>query len=338
MTQERLARRTDTEPGLTCIGAAAPPSRHSVCSWHAHCRTCWTSMALRARAVLRVRTGCLTCRVRKKKCDEQKPRCRGCTRNHLNCRWPREQTASEEDESVTRRDVEESTPARQTTSRGCDREEQHANDPDTTSPTCNTTSLIGPRQRTPSAPSHDHLRSPPQEDEDYGSGESSEILGISNVPHSRRGTGDDIQALQTIAQNPSSFPDLDPECFELLSYYMSKTANSMGNGSTDTNPFLTQLIPLAFSSQLILHLILTQSAAQRAIEGPDATRRVAQNYYVQTLRLFRAAVNNFISGCPTDSLLLAAGSLILCYIEVSYLDSGVIISETNTCVDNQRRH
>lgn len=34
-----------------------------------------------------VRTGCLTCRPRKKKCDEQKPRCAGCTRSLLDCQW-----------------------------------------------------------------------------------------------------------------------------------------------------------------------------------------------------------------------------------------------------------
>lgn len=36
----------------------------------------------------RVRTGCLTCRRRKKKCDEKKPVCSGCSRNKLACRWP----------------------------------------------------------------------------------------------------------------------------------------------------------------------------------------------------------------------------------------------------------
>ncbi|KAL4995597.1 fungal-specific transcription factor domain-containing protein [Aspergillus recurvatus] len=36
----------------------------------------------------RTRSGCLTCRRRKKKCDEQKPRCVACTRNSLFCSWP----------------------------------------------------------------------------------------------------------------------------------------------------------------------------------------------------------------------------------------------------------
>ncbi len=36
----------------------------------------------------RTKTGCLTCRVRRKKCDEAKPVCTGCERNKLICSWP----------------------------------------------------------------------------------------------------------------------------------------------------------------------------------------------------------------------------------------------------------
>jgi hypothetical protein len=36
----------------------------------------------------RSRSGCSTCRQRRKKCDETKPTCKGCERNHLLCHWP----------------------------------------------------------------------------------------------------------------------------------------------------------------------------------------------------------------------------------------------------------
>ena len=35
----------------------------------------------------RTRTGCLTCRRRKKKCDENHPTCIACERNHIECEW-----------------------------------------------------------------------------------------------------------------------------------------------------------------------------------------------------------------------------------------------------------
>ncbi|KAE8380394.1 fungal-specific transcription factor domain-containing protein [Aspergillus bertholletiae] len=40
-----------------------------------------------SKASVRSRTGCLTCRRRKKKCDERQPICTGCDRNHLSCEW-----------------------------------------------------------------------------------------------------------------------------------------------------------------------------------------------------------------------------------------------------------
>ncbi|RGP63739.1 c6 finger domain [Fusarium sporotrichioides] len=36
----------------------------------------------------RTKTGCRTCRLRRKKCGEQRPTCEGCRRNHLLCSWP----------------------------------------------------------------------------------------------------------------------------------------------------------------------------------------------------------------------------------------------------------
>ncbi len=36
----------------------------------------------------RVKSGCLCCRLRRKKCDERKPICSGCDRNKLICSWP----------------------------------------------------------------------------------------------------------------------------------------------------------------------------------------------------------------------------------------------------------
>lgn len=37
---------------------------------------------------IRSKTGCLTCRRRKKKCDETKPQCKACVRLKLECEWP----------------------------------------------------------------------------------------------------------------------------------------------------------------------------------------------------------------------------------------------------------
>lgn len=48
----------------------------------------------------RTKTGCLTCRMRRKKCDELKPSCVACRRNHLPCKWPDTSPTSEEGSST----------------------------------------------------------------------------------------------------------------------------------------------------------------------------------------------------------------------------------------------
>lgn len=51
----------------------------------------------------RTKTGCLTCRRRKKKCDEDKVdgKCQSCVRNFLDCCWPGEAVAAEPSVELT---------------------------------------------------------------------------------------------------------------------------------------------------------------------------------------------------------------------------------------------
>ncbi|CZR64073.1 uncharacterized protein PAC_13970 [Phialocephala subalpina] len=52
------------------------------------------SVRRRPSARLRTKTGCFKCRERRKKCDELRPVCSGCSRNGLSCRWPGTQSTS----------------------------------------------------------------------------------------------------------------------------------------------------------------------------------------------------------------------------------------------------
>ncbi|KAM9932150.1 hypothetical protein OXX80_008208 [Metschnikowia pulcherrima] len=50
----------------------------------------------------RSRSGCFTCRRRKKKCDESAyPDCRNCTSNKLQCSWPDHVVSAQEQDSAT---------------------------------------------------------------------------------------------------------------------------------------------------------------------------------------------------------------------------------------------
>ncbi|KAK0390047.1 hypothetical protein NLU13_3620 [Sarocladium strictum] len=129
--------------------------------------------------------------------------------------------------------------------------------------------------------------------------------------------GSDSMSL-SVPGRVSLFPQQDPDAFQLLSFYLSRTANSMGNGSTDSNPFLSTLIPLAFSDQLTLQLLLAQSAVHRQVGQAHASSDlVAQRYYTGSLRLFRSAIREYISGKFKDRLILTTGSLILSLTEVA---------------------
>ncbi|KAG2412002.1 hypothetical protein HFD88_009558 [Aspergillus terreus] len=44
----------------------------------------------------RTKSGCLTCRIRRKKCDEERKECRACRRNHLTCIWESDKAPSTE--------------------------------------------------------------------------------------------------------------------------------------------------------------------------------------------------------------------------------------------------
>lgn len=257
----------------------------------------------RSQAILRVRTGCLTCRARKKKCDEQKPTCRGCARNHLECSWPSiRETISRRREKINTRPTEPPTPH---TPRSGPASDDNRFDNGPLQPL---QIPIEPRLRDTSA-SWD--QSPILNEES----QLDQGLPLFNDQVFGFQSERQVDSISIVPPSLSMLPQLGHESFELLSYYLAKTANSMGNGSTDFNPFLTQLVPLAFSSELILQLILSQSAAQRAVMGSDSTQIVAHNYYTRSLGLFRNAVNDFIRGNRADGIMLATGALVLCFTE-----------------------
>jgi hypothetical protein len=120
----------------------------------------------------------------------------------------------------------------------------------------------------------------------------------------------------------SMLPEQGHQSYELLGYYLSRTANSMGNGSTDVNPFIAKLIPLAFSKPLVLQLILAQSAAHRQASAErHPSDEIAQRYYTDSLRMFRNVVDEYVSGNAENTLVLTVGSLIMCLTEVRTINS-----------------
>lgn len=110
---------------------------------------------------------------------------------------------------------------------------------------------------------------------------------------------------------------------ELLSHYLTETSIAISSGATKVNPFVVQLIPLAFSDPLLLQLLLAQAAAHRAeaaCSGPSALVKQyadsARTYYTQALRAFRDALGTYLLGNKERLMILALGSLTMCVTEV----------------------
>lgn len=260
----------------------------------------------RVQRIVRVRTGCLTCRRRKKKCDETHPICAGCQRNDLGCQWPPDvpgkRDPSHEDETQAPT-VDEC--------RANISEEIHE--------------MAMPRSpsthRTPSiSSSSGHSVTTGDQFEDTTLHE--EIHNRRQVSTSTRTaiSSDSLVASFSIGnvlpRSLSMMPGYDAESYQLLSHYVATTADCMANGSTPVNPFLVQIVPLAFSSDLLLQLVITQSAAHRAFRSRDESDTIAHSHYSKALQHFRRGVTDFINGKESNPLVLLVGALLMCFTEV----------------------
>ena len=290
----------------------------------------------------RSRTGCFTCRHRKKKCDESKPICRGCERNGLHCRWP-------VDISPTVTDSAHPGATRSSTTSACldthslkvsktfvtpsdsqsAQHETHAN----LQPRLDVISEIENRR----IPGNGNDAVPATEpDDESNAHEPAGRHADLDCPVPSAVTETDLSTQTILLQCPSisilgssaltvgpgffhELPHHRLESLDLLGFYLSRTANSMGNGSTDINPFVATLVPLAFASPLVLQLILAQSAAHRhASQDDQSANEAAHRHYHQSLSQFREEVALYIAGKEDYLLVLAVGSLILSLTEVSF--------------------
>ncbi|KAM0549527.1 hypothetical protein ACHAPJ_009343 [Fusarium lateritium] len=304
----------------------------------------------RRKPILRVKTGCFTCRNRKKKCDESRPICAACLRNKLPCKWP-----TTHDQFLPTHDSNDTIEVAQS-GQSPERDSQQAS----SSPSEpgidleNDATSIGspPSERRDSRGQAPQRSSPPVITTD-GAAAIAECLenAMQDVPEIEVGPDEAVEdeveatssALATLSQFnfnqaasnthlssvpcvPSILPGLDAQSFELMSHYLGRTALSMGNGSTTENPFIVQLIPLSFANPVVLELILSQSASHRAVlDGQDRTNAIAQTYYTKSIRQFRNAVNDYLAGNESSPLWITIGALIMCFTETAKGDTNGVV-------------
>ncbi|KAF3065556.1 hypothetical protein CFAM422_009560 [Trichoderma lentiforme] len=346
--------------------------------------------------MLRVRTGCFTCRSRKKKCDETKPACAGCKRNKLVCNWParggetsnRRIEVTHNNDNIRRLgDANLNSASNRSVSDGDQQERQNLS-PTNVEHDESTQGEMGEglavRRRSTSTSTSTTASSLPvvgQIQGQYSSPPGPDISGVLASPFERRismqqSPSDDVgaamdmmdededipdelldlhvdvddderdndNALMSLAdidmsgllpgfmlmgavpRAPSMIPEAENGTFDLMSHYLARTAVSMGNGSTTSNPFVLQLVPLSFSNKLVLQLVLSQSAAHRAVyEERRDLKAVAQRYYTNSIRSFRQAISAYINGSDPSPLWVTIGALVMCFTETARGDTNGVV-------------
>lgn len=309
------------------------------------------------RRLLRSKTGCLTCRKRKKKCDEKTPVCGACLRNELSCekdptsKGQPAKVAATFSQSSNRSSP--STCASPAEGRGVtsplgvgslERPTLRTLENATTGDSSLTweTAYYDPQRgylsplRTPDAFNGTSRVETPWLDEEVETSsltaDDTDSLSLDFLNSSQaRSVLSRRHVAQDMAHSNSLPMTLDTPIFapdgvmhsELLSHYLTETSIAISSGATKVNPFVVQLIPLAFSDPLLLQLLLAQAAAHRAeaaCSGPSALVKQyadsARTYYTQALRAFRDALGTYLLGNKERLIILALGSLTMCVTEV----------------------
>lgn len=334
--------------------------------------------------ILRVRTGCASCRRRKKKCDETKPTCQGCVRNGLLCEWPAvPNTAAARHSEKPAAPVRVANPPQAQRFLGPGSLQEAVLGGHHTA-TVQPGSPEAPRPASTSHTSHDpgtsplHLSTTPSSASDMaaecsignvarsdGASATSvasgatpplvlrhddfsfsleglaewhvdrELSGSQTYPSDFGGVSlaQDAETVQpplskaspSLPPRLSLLPRMSGSSFELLGHYISMTSPSMDNGSRKAeNPFSAILIPLAFNSDLILQLILTQSAVHRAARDLNYGDLVASCHYNRSLQALRHTIiraGGDGGAERQEALTLAVGTLIMCFIEVRHTEA-----------------
>ncbi|PWY77199.1 C6 transcription factor [Aspergillus sclerotioniger CBS 115572] len=252
------------------------------------------------------RSGCLTCKRRRKRCDETKPCCQSCARLGLNCEgygsmWaapldPSAHVFSQDRASKRRRISAPSSPT--TYSHG------------TVEELCSSASSPLPSNPStaPTSPSVlEHTSSYFLSDEDSNGGGD-------KVTDSHVGRHD---ALTVASPMPSRFfSHLSQLETHYLQYHTELGSKLLANLESDDNPLRSLVIPRALSSPLVLKALCAVSATHFANRSRDRleAQTAATSYYVRTLNGLQLTLSEFSAGDFPDDIILAVA--LLCKYEI----------------------
>lgn len=233
------------------------------------------------RALARTRTGCLACRLRKKKCDELKPKCQACIRNKLDCSWPF---------PIIQRLLHLGKDTRNSIRGSQNQEAISRPDPD----------------RSPLVREKKHNSSSKPTEGDYDQPNSKTEPNTYWSPQLKKPLRP-----QTMLLSPVSSM--------LLSHYLRETGYLISPTPPGNTPFISCLVPLSYSDDMLMHSILALSGSHLSykLNWNIEIHLATGNHYALALRSIHDITSSqTLLRDPFIKLRLTLCILILCWYEV----------------------
>lgn len=234
--------------------------------------------------ISRTRTGCIGCRLRRKKCDEQRPFCRGCLRNGLLCTWPDDnpgraaELLSRKKTTVVKKYTVQSSSniGGWELSGAAGRYPHHTEGNDAS-------------RMQPASPAFD-----------------SQIMGILGSIH------------QSLCFQPLHGKSnlSQPMSRVLFDHYIHRTTKILSVFQGAINPFLVKLLPIAMSHDLVLQSLLAFSGVHYNYLNGTLPCQTSLLHYGIALKQVKHGLTSIAQGEQTIALPLLAAALILCTLEV----------------------
>ncbi|KAL4808467.1 fungal-specific transcription factor domain-containing protein [Aspergillus unguis] len=239
------------------------------------------------------RSGCLTCKRRRKRCDEAKPNCNSCSRLGIACEGYGSMWAAPLGPSAQVFRLEGPAKRRRTS-----------------------LSPASPAVSTPLSESPEHTMSVADEDSmDLSSPTEQDDSSMSDESAQVPFANDGNQLIPSPAPSRliSHLSNLDTH---YLQYHTEKGSKLLANLETDENPLRSLIIPRALSSPLLMNALCALSAIHFSNRAPYSwsAPNEGASYYIETMRGLRTALMTCQArNLPNDAALAIA---MLCKYEL----------------------
>ncbi|KAM6516748.1 hypothetical protein FALCPG4_014921 [Fusarium falciforme] len=244
----------------------------------------------------RSRTGCWTCRNRRKKCDSTIFPCGNCRRLGLDCNTETKLVWEDDSRRVGMK------------KRGPSKFPNRTNNPE-------------PMAGQPSSQRGDHSPS-------ASSRKSVRLLSFSSQSDQEMG----LQRLCQISEWPF---ELDPIESHALDHYIQRFSRTYPTCAGPTNPFLRIFLPLSMQSRVVLDAVLTLSCVQSWEHGSFAMERPMLFFRYKALRGCRELIESVINKSGVQKEVQSASTMDVIQVVASQaatIDDGNIMHLLATCV------